>query len=173
MLLVHIVRRVDDLLLCWVVALFHLFFVCASALSYSVIFVFCDSLWFYVCVCVYTHYVHVVCFGCQSASASVYPLMLAGERVLEIVRAQFDYSATTPEQLSFTTGQVMAVLDHGEDGTWWKAVNLDERTKQGWVTKQIDAQHTTCISDTQAALTLIEANKRDASQQIIRCVDHV
>lgn len=58
----------------------------------------------------------------------------AGKPILFYVKAMYDYSATTDEEFSFTTGDIIAVTQTDPDG-WWQGELLDEaRRRRGATT---------------------------------------
>lgn len=74
-------------------------------------------------------------YGQAAASTSSAPSQLArpptgqysetGEPILFYVKALYDYTATLPEEFSFTAGDIIAVT-HTEPDGWWQGELLDE-----------------------------------------------
>jgi hypothetical protein len=44
----------------------------------------------------------------------------------------YSYTAAIPEEMSFTKGDILAILRHQDDG-WWEAELTSQRTRPGLV----------------------------------------
>ncbi|KAM6502602.1 SH3 domain containing protein [Amanita muscaria] len=57
------------------------------------------------------------------------PITDAGDRILFLVKALYDYRATIDEEFDFQTGDIIAVTETPDDG-WWSGELLDEARRE-------------------------------------------